>query len=42
MKRILSRYERLPCQAINFNKSNVFFSPDTSVADRKLVCDKIE
>ncbi|XP_074377395.1 uncharacterized protein LOC141718924 [Apium graveolens] len=37
MRSILNRYERLSGQAVNYSKSNVVFSPNTSLADRELV-----
>lgn len=40
MKRILNRYESISGQRINFWKSTVVFSPNTSVDDRTKVCDK--
>lgn len=42
MKNILRKYERMSGQAINYNKSNVVFSANTSVAERRLVCEKLE
>lgn len=38
MKAILTKYERLLGQAVNYNKSTVCFSPNTSNADRFSVC----
>lgn len=42
MKHILSKYEWMSGHAINYNKSNIFFSPNTSVESRRLVCEKLE
>lgn len=41
MRSILQKYERLSGQVINYNKSDVVFSPNTSEADRVLVCDSL-
>lgn len=38
MKSILHRYENLSGQAINYSKSNITFSPNTSQFDRGKVC----
>lgn len=35
LKRILATYERATCQQINFEKSTLFFSPNTSQNDRE-------
>lgn len=42
MKGILRRYESISGQAINFNKSSVTFSPNTSEEDRTKVCATLE
>lgn len=42
MKDILLRYERLSGQLINYNKSNVCFSPNTSDQERLAVCEKLQ
>ncbi|XP_074336841.1 uncharacterized protein LOC141674013 [Apium graveolens] len=42
MKNVLRRYERISGQAINFNKSSVIFSPNTTVLNRQLVCEALE
>lgn len=42
MKSILTRYEEISGQAINFNKSSVVFSPDTTEGNRGLVCNILE
>lgn len=42
MKAIIQRYERLSGQAINLNKSTITFSPNTSDASRKEVCEILE
>lgn len=39
MKSILSKYEGLSGQVVNYNKSGVMFSPNTKTADRSLVCE---
>lgn len=41
MKAILNRYEQISGQAINYTKSNVVFSPNTSLTDRRMVCDNL-
>lgn len=41
MKRILNRYESISGQRINFGKSTVVFSPNTTVEDRSRVCAKL-
>lgn len=41
MKAILLRYEKMSGQAINFNKSNAIFSPNTSSLDRQDVCQQL-
>lgn len=42
MKGILQRYELMSGQAINFNKSSVTFSPNTTVENRLQVCARLE
>lgn len=42
MRNILTRYERISGQAINFNKSSVIFSPNTTVLNRQLVYEMLE
>lgn len=42
MKAIIQRYERLSGQPINFNKSTITFSPNTSDESRKEVCEILE
>lgn len=42
MRNVLNRYERISGQAINFNKSNVLFSPSTSAQDRLEVCQVLQ
>lgn len=41
MKRILSRYETISGQMINYNKSSVIFSPNTDVSSRAEVCEQL-
>lgn len=41
MKRILNRYEEMSGQVVNFYKSTVVFSPNTTGNDRKKVCDQL-
>lgn len=39
MKRILNRYEDIPGQVVNFNKSTITFSPNTTdIINRRKVC----
>lgn len=38
MKSVLNRYDRLSGQAVNFNKSSVYFNLNTLVPDREEVC----
>ena len=42
MKSVLLRYENISDQVINFNKSTVCFSPNTSTLDCQEVCRKLE
>ena len=42
MKNILLRYEGISGQAINFNKSNVVFSKNTTTQNRDVVCRILE
>lgn len=42
MKSVLERYENVSGQAINLNKSSITFSPNTSVENRRLVCEAVE
>ncbi|KAL8122999.1 hypothetical protein AgCh_011101 [Apium graveolens] len=42
MKNILLKYERLSGQAINFGKSNVVFSPNTTSRRRREVCETLQ
>ncbi|KAL8134495.1 hypothetical protein AgCh_009499 [Apium graveolens] len=42
MRNALRRYERLSGQAINFNKSNIIFSPITRTPDRNAVCQVLQ
>lgn len=42
MKRILDRYEHISGQMINYAKSSVTFSPNTSDDDKIEVCDQLE
>lgn len=42
MKSMLLRYERLSGQAINFGKSNVVFSPNTTSMNRREVCETLQ
>lgn len=42
MKRIIQRYENLSGQAVNFSKSIITFSPNTSLEDRNLICGVLE
>lgn len=39
MKRILKQYEDISGQVVNFNKSTVTFSPNTTDANRREVCE---
>lgn len=41
MKRILNRYEDISGQVVNFNKSTVVFSPNTTEVDRQNVCEQL-
>ena len=41
MKRILNRYEEILGQVVNYNKSTVVFSPNTSEENRRRVCDQL-
>lgn len=41
MKAILNRYEQISGQAINYTKSNIIFSPNTSITDKRIVCDRL-
>lgn len=41
MKSILNRYEHISGQEINYSKSNIVFSPNTSPTDRIVVCDNL-
>lgn len=38
IKNVLTRYEKLSGQAINFHKSSIIFSPNTRPQDRNGVC----
>lgn len=42
MKAILNRYERISGQAVNFSKSSIVFSPNTSQTDREIVCASLQ
>lgn len=42
MKRILTRYEAMSGQVINFRKSLVTFSPNTTGENRTSVCNQLE
>lgn len=42
MKHILNRYENIYGQVINYSKSVVTFSPNTTENARKLICSKLE
>lgn len=42
MKGILQRYKVLSGHAINYNKSSITVSPNTSVVDRRKVCTTLE
>lgn len=42
MERIIKRYEELSGQAVNFNKSLITFSLNTSAENRTLVCGVLE
>lgn len=42
MKAILKRYEKISGHAINFNKSSVVFSPNTTEQNRSLVCETLD
>ncbi|XP_074352566.1 uncharacterized protein LOC141691705 [Apium graveolens] len=42
MKSILDRYERLSEQAVNFNKSSIYFNPNTLSADREEICQSLQ
>lgn len=42
MRNILGRYEQSSIPAINFTKSSVVFSPNTSTENRNLVCDVLQ
>lgn len=39
MRAILNKYELLSGQVVNYNKSDIIFSPNTGVAERHLICD---
>ena len=39
---MLSRYEKLSGQPINFDKSSVFFSPNTKTPERNQVCQTLQ
>lgn len=39
---MLSRYEKLSDQAINFNKSSITFSPNTKTQDRNEICQTLQ
>lgn len=41
MKDILNRYEKILGQAINYRKSNIVFSPNTSSKDKTMVCNSL-
>lgn len=41
MKRILNRYEEISGQLVNYTKSTVVFSPNTTAVDRNKVCDQL-
>lgn len=41
MKRILNRYEEMSGQVVNFNKSTVVFSPNTTEENRTKVCSQL-
>lgn len=42
MKTVLNRYERCSGQAINYRKSSITFSPNTSREDRNWLCTNLE
>lgn len=42
MTDILRKYGRLSGHVVNFSKSSVVFSPNTSVEDRVMVCEKLQ
>lgn len=42
LKAVLSRYEKLSGQAINFAKSSVLYSPNTAAQDRLAVCQTLQ
>lgn len=41
MMNILTRYEHISGQSINYNKSAITFSPNTSVQSRQAVCNQL-
>ena len=42
MRGILSKYEMLSGQMVNFSKSDIVFSPNTDVTERKSICEILE
>lgn len=42
IKNILLRYEAISGQSINFNKSSVVFTPNTTAKSRELICNTLE
>ncbi|KAL8106740.1 hypothetical protein AgCh_023486 [Apium graveolens] len=42
MKTILQKYESCSRKLINYQKSNIIFSPNTKIADRTTVCDILQ